>query len=149
MRLTAAKQLFIHIIIVFAQWESPAWTGQGTSPPVAVCGWFWLCSPSSHQTVIKPVCIPLRLPINICGVLSEPVWGCQWETQLWRCDSWAHCLPRTSFSVEILFFSTLKHSHSAERTRGGSAHTAVTQVIVKSKWLLFCPSLKMHKASHW
>lgn len=53
--------------------------------------WFWVTL--GHQTAIKPVCVPLCLSISICSVLSEPVWDCQQEIQLWRCDSWERYLP--------------------------------------------------------
>lgn len=103
MRLTAAQALFIGTITVFTQWESPACIGQGAGLPVEVCGWCWLWGTSSHQTAIKAVCLPPRLSINICSVLSEPVWDCQWEIQLWRCDSWEHRLPGTSFTAQPTF----------------------------------------------
>lgn len=90
----------------------------------AIC---WLWDTSSHQTAIKPVCIPLCLSITICSVLSEPVWDCQWEIQLWRYDSWERHLPSTSCTAQT-FFPTLKHSHSAEwvSERGLSSHRCYT-----------------------
>lgn len=81
----------------------------------STCGWLWvicwLWATSSHQTAIRTVCISLS--VNICRVLSEPIGGCQWE------HSYGDEIDKdTAHPAQQASFFSVKHSHSAERTRG-------------------------------
>lgn len=121
---------------VFIRRESPPCIRQGSAPPVGVCGWYVASEkPWLIKLQLSLSCIPLS--INICSILSEPIWDCQWEMQLWRCNSWEHRLPSTSSTADLFFLSPLKHSPAVEwvSEREGAQ---LTQMLHKLQFSLTC-----------
>lgn len=131
--INCSTPVFILIITLFTHLESPACKGQGTGPPVELCGWY-----VDFET-LRVIKLQLSLSASLSVYPSISAVFCQspFETVSGRYSYGDVIHENTVFLANHAphrpFFKTLKHSHSTEWVRGGSARSLICVCFVKIK----------------